>query len=256
MVKPNVVTYFESIDSGGNTIALSSSSYTLLQLWEDSWRRKGFNPIILNSKDFFLFSNEKLVDVDIEKHIEDPESKLYKFLPEDQVNSMGKDIIFKYTRECYRRHVAYANFALTHGEVIFADYDVINYGFTQNMFQTLNANTRLNAERSCVYYDEIGAFSFLNSFSTFIKNKKDTDLSWDMLVLERYEKETQLLRGLCATCREQGPHKDNYKTYPLVHFDGESYFLDKVKKEYGDSHISKIELVRFLRPISFPLSMF
>ena len=252
-MKKNVFAYFEQIENAGPkthaAYRFSSESLPLLGYWKNSWSHFGFNPIIAGTNVYKDFKWRKYFNFNLSDYIENPKSKLYSKL---NWNS------FEYHRARYRRLVAFSSFVLDNGSSLRADYDVLNYGVTPDFLETLPANCCISPERSVVFQNEEGVQNTLSSIYEFIKNDEDQSESGDLEILQRYDTKINPFvcsRGVSFLCRDEGDWSMKYKKSLLVHFDGQSKNLKKIKETYGGRDISRVETLRCLRPTPMPNKM-
>jgi hypothetical protein len=132
-----VVCYYEPI---GNKF--SNESFELIKLWKRCWKNHGWDPVVLGEEDAKNHPRFNHID------IYNSHSNLHSCTP-----SMSK-----YATQCYLRWYAYANFSLQNTGTLWADYDVMNYGFTPKFFK------QQNVELSCKFCGEL-ASGYLSSVS-------------------------------------------------------------------------------------------
>lgn len=253
-MKQNAVAYFEKISNEGPSshaiFRFSKETELIIDYWRNTWSLHKFNPIIIGPKVYQDFDWSLHFDFNLTPHIENKQSKLYSNLEWPS---------FQYHRARYRRLVAFASFVLDNGTTLRADYDVMNYGLTPNFLSTIPSNCSISPERSVVYQDADGVKSTIKAIHDFILNDFDQGESSDLEVLQRYDKEINTFissRNFSFTCRDQGEWSMKYKTSPLVHFDGSSKKLKKIVDKHGRQEITRLDVLRCLRPTSCPLKMF
>lgn len=144
----------------------SQDSEKFLTMWKESWHAHGWKTTVLcveNSKnhpDYDRIMNEL---------------------------STAKLCASKYDSACYNRLLAYCNYVLCHGPVVYADYDVINYNLTPQDVNSMPMNTQIASGRSLVKMNEHGAHDIMNSIMTHI-NQPNPELVNDMQVCLHYTK--------------------------------------------------------------------
>ena len=146
----NVICYFEPLPLSHRTF--SQESYRFLEIWKKSWEQNGWSPKIL----------------DKEYAITHPEYNKLKI--GDITNHLYKDEPHYYTISCYNRIMAYCKFVLDYGPVLYADYDVINYGFGVDHPFLQDTNTVIGSGTSLALIDEIGANDIINAIKYRVEN--------------------------------------------------------------------------------------
>lgn len=141
----NVITYFEQIKG----FTFSEQSEDIIQLWDASWKKHGWCPVVLNETHAIKNLVHDKLDLDQENSVFYRHAKP---LPKDAPHPWRK-----YHRSCYRRLLAYCEYVRQNGPVLYSDYDVINYGFLPHLIQKLDKSSYFCTERAVVYLTEQGA---------------------------------------------------------------------------------------------------
>lgn len=128
----NIKCFYEPLVIDNKVTKFSEDSLELIKLWEKSWINFGWNPIILSLSDAKRHPRYNEID------LKDYSSNLYKY----SVNGAN------YLELCYSRWFAYAC-----EDGLWSDYDVINYGFTQDDSLHL-------MKHEPVFIDNIGSCGF------------------------------------------------------------------------------------------------
>ena len=204
----------------------------MIDIWKKSWQKHGWNPIVLNEE--FAKRNELFNKLDLDN----PYANFYKTVPKTQ---------WLYHRSCYCRLLAYCQYVRENGATLYADYDVMNYGFTPIILNFAKENSCFCGERAVVYLGKKGAEQMKNAILQFSSEefKNDGD-SADMWVMERYTNIfTPVLSNLETNQRAKWPYyyvghsfKDSQDETPLVHYDGGCY------KRGADIRLSRIQIIK------------
>ena len=134
----NVISYFNLIAGS----KFSAESQELIDIWEKSWQKHGWNTILLDESHA---KNNPLFD---ELDLNSSEANFYRTIHPS---------MWKYHRSCYCRLLAYCQYVRENGVVLYADYDVINYGFSPNILNLAKENSYFCVERAVVYLGNEGA---------------------------------------------------------------------------------------------------
>jgi len=118
---PTVVCYFEDLQLS-NSSAFNATDIQghkeLIEMWKKSWSKNGWQPLILGRKDTERHPDYSAVN------LKDPKSNLFKY-------SLLRYI---YQKACYAKWFAYAAYANeADRNIMWADFDVINYHFNPQM---------------------------------------------------------------------------------------------------------------------------
>ena len=164
----NVISYFNLIS--GSKFSLDSKK--LIEIWEQSWKKHSWNPIVLNEE--FSKRNKLYQELDLNN----PDANFYK-----TINPSN----WKYHRSCYCRLLAYCQYVRENGKTLYADYDVMNYGFLPNILNFAKENSYFCGERAVVYLGKEGVEQMETALVQFSTEefKKDGS-SADVYVMERY----------------------------------------------------------------------
>lgn len=99
-----IFTFFESLNSHKEKEQLE-----MIRLWEISWKKNGFEPIVLNKKD---------------AETSNIYNKFVNLIKKSHVNIIGREIN-EYSLACFTRWIAYANQKIEQHFLV-SDYDVVN----------------------------------------------------------------------------------------------------------------------------------
>ena len=237
-------------------------------MWKKTWSRNGWRPIVLGPRDAEKHPDFRSVN------LKDHTSNLFKY-------SLHNSI---YQQACYRRWFAYADYATNIKQnIMWADFDVINYSFTPDMLPSLRSSDDLipfNQSSACgysgtkglnnitagikkVYHDNEFARSLAQKMAN--KSRKEgrklaslgqneppaTDLYSDMYILRH----TAFIDEDCTRAIVDGEKLltdagvddvDEWKLSPLVHF---SYSIlgiisKSVQKAVGKNRAQIIKILR------------
>lgn len=219
----NVISYFNLI-KGMN---FSSESRELISLWEDSWKKRGWNTILIDedmAKKNSLFSK---LDLD------NPSANFYKTI---------NPSVWEYHRSCYCRLVAYCQYVRENGLTLYADYDVINYSFSPTELSQISENSVLCPMRSTVYLgregvDDIERVLLQFNNQTFSEQDKRGSCN-DMRVLSKYTKVFSTERDSRNNPYVSAISPDFSNNTPLIHYDGGCY------RRGIDRKFSRLEIIK------------
>lgn len=100
------VTYFTPIPE----LWAPDSQWNLIEVWRRSWRKAGWNTVVLQ-------------EADVESH---PRFKFFN----EQFEAKPTEYGIPYTKSCFLRWLGAAHYGELRGlDIMLVDYDVINYGF-------------------------------------------------------------------------------------------------------------------------------
>lgn len=219
----NVIAYFNLIE--GNTF--SSESFDLISIWKDSWRQHGWNPVLLDenmAKKNPLFTQIDPGNLD---------SVFYE--------NVNKNF-WKYHKSCYARLLAYCQYVRDNGPTLYADYDVINYGFVPDTLKKTGEDSCFCISRCAVYLGEKGKDEtesvILNLSKNTHKAMEEVPKNNDMYIMNKYTncfnfpKDQNGQKYVSSIM----PHLSN--NTPLIHYDGGCY------KRGFDRKFSRLEIVK------------
>lgn len=224
----NVISYFNLIPDS----EFSSDSQQLINLWKKSWEKYNWNPIVLDeshSKKNVLY--DKL-------NIDNPDANFYK-----TINSSN----WKYHRSCYCRLLAYCQYVRENGATLYADYDVMNYGFSPNILNYAKENSYFCGERAVVYLGKEGAEQMETAMLKFSTEEfKNDGSSADVYVMERYTNIfTRVTHNLETNEKAKWSYyyvghsfAKNQDETPLVHYDGGCY------SRGADRRLSRLQIIK------------
>jgi hypothetical protein len=164
----NVISYFNLIPN----FQFSFESKELIDVWKQSWQKHGWNTILLDESHA---KNNPLFD---KLDLNNTEANFYRAI---------NPSFWRYHRSCYCRLLAYCQYVRENGATLYADYDVMNYGFTPNTLNFAKENSYFCGERAVVYLGKHGAEQIENAIMQFSSEElKNDGSSADVYVMERY----------------------------------------------------------------------
>ena len=199
----NVISYYEGISG----LKFSKESEDILELWENSWKNHGWNTIMLNK------SHAKA-------------SQLYSVIDNSNANFYKSTPSFmqEYHKSCYSRLLAYCEFVRQHGPTLYADYDVLNYGFHPDVLKLTDENSYFLFDRSTVYLGLRGVESIEKAIIDFDKEVVPTNcrggFTNDMSVITRHSSEFNIKTDDNNNKYSSRININLTNNTPLVHFDG------------------------------------
>lgn len=143
-----VACFYNKLNSNDTVKAFTQQCFPLIDYWKKSWESNGWETHVLNEdyiKDNYNYKALKFDDF--------AESILCKY---------SLDFDCEYTRACYMRWLAYHKFAKEHESIFWADYDVINYGFTPE--NDVKNNSRLSHCSCAGKLNTVGSKKIINTF--------------------------------------------------------------------------------------------
>lgn len=219
----NVISYFNLISG----LKFSAESQELIDIWEKSWQKYGWNTILLNEEDAKKNSLYGELDLD------NPNANFYK-----TVNSS----MWRYHRSCYCRLLAYCQHVRENDATLYADYDVINYGFTPDALESTEENSHFSRDRCSVYLGREGANQIENAISSFNNNPfqegGERGSSNDMRIITKYTNCFQLKRQKNNQPYNSSIKADFSNETPLIHYDGGCY------KRGIDRKLSRLDIIK------------
>lgn len=223
-----VISYFNLIPDS----KFSLESEELISVWKKSWQKHDWNTILLNESNA---KNNPLFD---ELDLDNPNANFYK-----TVNKQN----WKYHRGCYCRLLAYCEYVRENGATLYADYDVMNYGFAPNILNFANENSYFCGERAVVYLGLEGVEQMENALIQFsTKEFKNGGSSADVYVMERYTNIfTPVYSNLETNEKASWSYyyvgrsfANNQDKALLVHYDGGCY------KRGADRKLSRLDIIK------------
>ena len=152
----------------------------------------------------------------------------------------------KYHRSCYCRLLAYCQYVREHGATLYADYDVMNYGFKPNILNFAKENIYFCGERAVVYLGKEGAEQMENALIHFSTGEfKEEGSSADVYVMERYTNIfTPVYKNLETNEKAKWAYyyvghsfDSNQDETLLVHYDGGCY------RRGADRKLSRLQVI-------------
>ena len=213
----NVVCFFENIIHS----RIGKDADKLISLWEESWSRWGWNPIVAGIKHA---KQHPMYDA-----FNDTSSPLYTYSTNNP----------KHLRLCYLRWLAYHSFGCT-----WADLDVMNYGVTPAMMPKLSdLPIYFSKSGCCGHSNKKGYSKIIKNLSRFLDEKTTQNFIIDN------EQHTNDMRLSARTREDFYPpqyinnpdnklsctdfYKDN-GDYLLVHYHGRLYHINLVIQEHPE----------------------
>lgn len=230
----NITCFYEPLIHDNRPTKFSEDCLDLVKLWEKSWSKNGWTPIVLSLQD--AKKHPRYDEINLKNY----SSNLYKY----SINES------KYLELCYSRWFAYGIY-----NGAWCDYDVMNYGFRPEDITTL-------IKTEPVFFDAIGAcgFSTIKGHNKIIEGfieayQTDTIINNILLLEEKYQQPRDIsdmhinrrqgtaisfLNNLC----EDNFSKNKWRTAKLVHYHNGLWnsFINHECK-------SRTEFIRFERPI-------
>ena len=139
-----IYTYYEELPAGaaGTPGEYFKRQEELIELWKYSWKKQGFDPVVLGPQDAEKYPNYDKLMVNIKKY---------------HKKITGANIENDYELACFKRWFAYATCP---GYYLTSDYDIINFSF-----KPYNENN--NIEEPLVKIDEHGNIIDINQLTFF-----------------------------------------------------------------------------------------
>jgi hypothetical protein len=143
-----VACFYTEFKNNKETTDFTQQCFPLINYWEKSWQANGWQTFVLGES--YIDKNRYYFDLKFDKF---DESNLCKY-------SIDWDC--EYSRACYLRWLAYYQFCQEHGDIFWADYDIINYSFTPN--NRVIATSSLIGCNSAGKMNEYGGKKILDTF--------------------------------------------------------------------------------------------
>ena len=219
----NVISYFNLIPG----FKFSLESQELIDIWEQSWQDYGWNTILLNES--HARNNPLFNKLDLDN----PNANFYQTINKNN---------YKYHRSCYCRLLAYCQYIHENGATLYADYDVINYGFSPDILKSTKEDSYFCTSRCAVYLGEKGASEIESAILNFNNNKFQEDNSAgssnDMRIIQKHTNCFNFQKDKDNQCYVSSimPHLRNQT--PLIHYDGGCY------KRGFDRKFSRLEIIK------------
>jgi len=219
----NVISYFNLIAG----FKFSAESQELIDIWEKSWQKHGWNTILLDE------SHAKNNPLFKELDLDNPNANFYKTI------NPG---MFKYHRSCYCRLLAYCQYVRENGSTLYADYDVMNYGFKPNVLNFAKENSYFCEERAVVYLGKEGVMDIEQAILQFnnqpFQEGSERGSCNDMNIIIKYTKYFSLKldehnKKYCSNIEA-----DFLNYTPLVHYDGGCY------RRGIDRKLSRLQIIK------------
>lgn len=219
----NVISYFNLIPD----FKFSSESEELIDIWKKSWQKYGWNTILLNEP------HAKRNPLFGELDLDNPDANFYK-----TINSS----IWRYHRSCYCRLLAYCQYVRENGATLYADYDVINYGFTTDVLKITQENSYFYHDRCAVYLASEGLNQIESAILNFNNNEFREDdtigSSNDMNIVNKYTNCFNFQKDQNNQSYVSSIQPDLSNQTPLIHYDGGCY------RRGFDRKISRLEIIQ------------
>lgn len=219
----NVISYFNLIANS----KFSTESQELIDMWKKSWQQHGWNVVLLNESDSRKNPMFDKLDLD------DPSANFYRTIdPRMQT----------YHRSCYCRLLAYCQYVRENGSTLYADYDVINYGFSPDILKSTPDDSHFCGTRCTVYLGDEGKDqiekSILNFSDNSFKEGDDRGSCNDMNIVSKYTSCFKLKRDTNNQLYVSSIMPDFSNITPLVHYDGGCY------KRGVSRDLTRVEIVK------------
>ena len=219
----NVISYFNLIPDS----KFSSESEELIGIWKKSWQKYGWNTILLDES--HARRNPLLNKLDLDN----PDANFYKTIHPGN---------WKYHRSCYCRLLAYCQYVRENGATLYADYDVMNYGFSPNSLKSTRQDSYFCPSRCVVYLGIDGLDQIETAILNFNNNpfqERDENGSCnDMCIITKYTNCFELKKDRNDQRYVSPILPDFSNQTPLIHYDGGCY------KRGIDRKFSRLEIVK------------
>lgn len=204
----NVISYFNLIPGS----EFSSESEKLIDIWKKSWQKHGWNTILLNES--HAKRNPLLNKLDLDN----PDANFYKTI---------SPFMWQYHRSCYYRLLAYCQYVRENGVALYADYDVINYGFPADILKSTPEDSYFCPSRCMVYLGNKGKDEIENAILNF-NNKEFSENEVhgscnDMSVMNKYTNCFNFQKDQNNQMYVSSIIPDLSNQTPLIHYDGGCY---------------------------------
>lgn len=204
----NVIAYFNLIPN----LRFSSESKELINIWKKSWQKYDWNTILLDES--YARKNPLFNKLDLDN----PDANFYK-----TINTR----MWRYHRSCYCRVLAYCQYVRENGATLYADYDVINYGFSPNVLKSTPEDSCFCHTRCTVYLGKKGADQTESAILNFNNNKfeesEERGSCNDMHVITKYTNCFNFQKDQNNQLYVSPILPDLSNQTPLVHYDGSCY---------------------------------
>lgn len=200
-----VISYFNFIED----FSLSNDGENILDLFKSSWIKLGWEPVILNQA--YAKTSEIYEQIDLDNS----NSNFYA--------KLGKGPPLSYHKHCYARLIAYSQYVKENGGVIFADFDVINYGFSTDMIPA--KNSYFNLERSVGFLGEDSADKIDSALINFSKSDVSKFRQWtlDINVMHEFTKNLKFIEKINEWFYVGNAFTPRASKSLMIHFDGGLY---------------------------------
>jgi len=219
----NVISYFNLIAGS----KFSAESQELIDIWKKSWQKHGWNTILLDESHA---KNNPLFD---ELDLNSSEANFYRTIHPS---------MWKYHRSCYCRLLAYCQYVRENGVVLYADYDVINYGFSPNILNLAKENSYFCVERAVVYLGKKGADQTESAILNFNNNKfqesEERGSCNDMSIMNKYTNCFNLQKDQNNQNYVSSIMPDLSNQTSLIHYDGGCY------RRGFDRKFSRLDIIK------------
>lgn len=219
----NVISYFNLIPG----CKFSSECEKIIDIWKKSWQKHGWNTILLDES--YAKNNPLFKKV----NLDDPDANFYKTIHPN---------MWKYHRSCYCRLLAYCQYVRVNGSTLYADYDVMNYGFSPEILKSTPDDSHFGESRCTVYLGDVGKDqiekSILNFSSNSFKEEDKPGSCNDMNIVSKYTSCFKLKRDANNQRYVSSILPDFSNITPLVHYDGGCY------KRGISRDLTRVEIVK------------
>jgi hypothetical protein len=149
-----VACFYTELTKNHITKKFTEQCFPLIEYWKQSWESNGWEVHVLTED--YIKDEKYYTDLKFDNF---SESVLCQY---------SIDFDCEYTRACYMRWLAYYKFAKQNGFMYWADYDVVNYGFSPDN-QIEDKNFRLS---SCSCAGKLNVWGARKILETFIDIQK------------------------------------------------------------------------------------
>jgi hypothetical protein len=219
----NVISYFNLIPD----FKFSSESEELIDIWKKSWQKHGWNTISLDES--YARRNPLFSELDLDN----PDANFYRTI---------NPRMWRYHRSCYCRLLAYCQYVRENGATLYADYDVINYGFLPDILKITQEDSYFCSSRCTVYLGDKGKdqteSAILNFNNNAFQESEEHGSCNDMNIMNKYTNcfSFQKDQNNKLYVSPIMPHLSNQT--PLIHYDGGCY------RRGFDRKFSRLDIIK------------
>jgi hypothetical protein len=204
----NVISYFNLITG----FKFSTESQELINIWKKSWQKYGWKTVILDES--HANNNPLFGKLDLDN----PDANFYKTI---------NPSMWRYHRSCYCRLLAYCQYVRENGATLYADYDVMNYGFLPGILKPTPEDSYFCHSRCAVYLGKKGAdqieSAILNFNNNEFKESEEHGSCNDQSIITKYTNCFNLQKDQNNQPYISSILPDLTNPTPLIHYDGGCY---------------------------------